>query len=1245
MKQFNQGNQPHYKHGNLWIYVGLATISATWQLGQLTAQAAATTTETTIPTTHKAATDPATTTTESHTVVLSSHTDQETPAATAPQTPTTTTAQPTGQTATNAAQPTASTTPSQQSAQTEAKQPQVSTTTQPVQADKPVTSVKPDDASDTPANQPAATDQVDQQTETTPTQVTAVQPTPSQTTPTTPAPTKVQAWPARMSKAMVAPDLATSVANDPTGIDWKITADGTLHLAAGTLADLSDNVDVSPWQKYQNQIKTIDFDGPVVASAGINGLFSGLSNVKTINNLTNLDTTNATDMGSMFKYMTALTSLDLSKFKTSNVHWMNNMFDGDAGLTSLDVTGFDTGNVYDMARMFAGLDGLTSLDLSQLNTKSVGYDPGDTGTFTLNELVAGGFNSQLATLKLPTFDLTNVPEMQYVFENLNQLTSLTLSSVNHGSRAIDYSGMLSMMAKLKTLDLANFQLNNADNTDNLLSQLPALTTLTLGPQNTLGAFTQLEGSAGSYLDQWVSQNDGTTYSTFDLTNLYGSNRDTAVLDTYTHKSFFTGKATTQLAGPKATWNPLHNITVLDAFMGTEDQTDQQLYTFDGQTLYNADGTEHTGELNTGSLTSMQHPITVTITDAQGQSVTPAELAAQPGVYAIHYATEDNFGNPMTTDGAVTVIATKATVKAKSTDQPVLIGPATSQLTWQASDNFASATDAQGQALALDQLTAVTITRDQTPVDTVDYTKAGTYAITYQYTDPAGNERTDTVTVVVKASAAAVSVKQATVTFFAGNQHTTWSALANLDQVTDATGQPTTLTRVTVTKDGQPTATNQVEPAKAGVYTVTYTYADVVGNQKTATTTVTVKPSLADLQTQPVTKYAGGQAQWQAADNLQFGTDENGQPLTATSPGMVVTVAAENGEPVVNTKVPGVYTITYTYTDVDGNTITANAPLTVKASAARLTPTTVNQTYYADAQQPLPWDAAAGLAQSLSATGQPLPITALQLRLDSQLVTGPTLPLTVGQHQVTYTYTDPDGNVTTTVVPVTVKADQADFVLTTTNPTITAGQSWSALSNVASLVTTDGHQVSPTAVTVTYRQAGQLVPASALSQPGIYTVQYQYTDTTGKQLTQQATLTVVAPTPVTPIQPTTPGQPTNPTTPVATTVPTKPEAPSPVEPTTGQKVKQAMPKKQSDPTTVNIVPVSQRTIAVPVQVSTTVKPTSKVPTRTPLKASAAKAKQDTLPQTDEVTNQSQRHGFGLLLLAIFSPLLFWRKRRS
>ena len=76
------------------------------------------------------------------------------------------------------------------------------------------------------------------------------------------------------------------------------------------------------------------------------------------------NTSNVTDMISMFEECNSLTSLDVSSFDTSNVTSMGSMFFGCRSLTSLNLSNFNTSNVTDMNYMFYNCSSLTSLTLS-----------------------------------------------------------------------------------------------------------------------------------------------------------------------------------------------------------------------------------------------------------------------------------------------------------------------------------------------------------------------------------------------------------------------------------------------------------------------------------------------------------------------------------------------------------------------------------------------------------------------------------------------------------------------------------------------------------------------------------------------------------------------------------------------------------------------------------------------------------------------------------------------------------------
>ena len=151
---------------------------------------------------------------------------------------------------------------------------------------------------------------------------------------------------------------------------------GTLTIEAGELS----GYEKSPWNSgtvdYE-AIKKIVLSGKVVAPKYSGYLFSStytgkqLKNVTEIEGLSQLDTSNVTDMRCMFSDMRSVINLDVSGFDTSNVTSMNYMFKNMSSITSLDVSGFDTSNVTGMYTMFQGLSRVTSLDLSNFDTHKV----------------------------------------------------------------------------------------------------------------------------------------------------------------------------------------------------------------------------------------------------------------------------------------------------------------------------------------------------------------------------------------------------------------------------------------------------------------------------------------------------------------------------------------------------------------------------------------------------------------------------------------------------------------------------------------------------------------------------------------------------------------------------------------------------------------------------------------------------------------------------------------------------------
>ena len=85
--------------------------------------------------------------------------------------------------------------------------------------------------------------------------------------------------------------------------------------------------------------------GGVRAPENCFGLFAGYANAASITFGTAFDTSEVTDMGSMFTLCVKLTNLDVHNFNTSHVTDMHYMFSGCYSLTDLDLSSFDFSNV------------------------------------------------------------------------------------------------------------------------------------------------------------------------------------------------------------------------------------------------------------------------------------------------------------------------------------------------------------------------------------------------------------------------------------------------------------------------------------------------------------------------------------------------------------------------------------------------------------------------------------------------------------------------------------------------------------------------------------------------------------------------------------------------------------------------------------------------------------------------------------------------------------------------------------
>ena len=257
-------------------------------------------------------------------------------------------------------------------------------------------------------------------------------------------------------------------------------------------------------EDYSN-INQVVFD-PSFASArpkSTYNWFAGMRFLYDITGIEYLNTSEVTDMASMFKGCGSLRSLDLSHFNTGNVTTMEHMFDGCNHLEQLDVSHFNTGNVTTMEYMFSGCESLTALDVSHFNTGNVtnmGYM--FNGCESLTALNVGNINTgnvtnmgymfngceSLTALNVGNINTSNVTTMEHMFNSCESLISLDVSHFDTGN-VTDMSAMFIYCKSLNSIDLSSFDTQNVTNMFAMFFHCQSLRTLDLSSFNTTNVTT------------------------------------------------------------------------------------------------------------------------------------------------------------------------------------------------------------------------------------------------------------------------------------------------------------------------------------------------------------------------------------------------------------------------------------------------------------------------------------------------------------------------------------------------------------------------------------------------------------------------------------------------------------------------------------------------------------------------------------------------------------------------------------
>ena len=166
-----------------------------------------------------------------------------------------------------------------------------------------------------------------------------------------------------------------------------------------------------------------------------------------LNELPQLDTSNVTNMSSMFRYCSNLTTIP--QLDTSNVVNMGYMFGSCFNLTTIPQ--LDTSNVVNMDYMFYNCSNLTTIpQLDTSNVVRMNYVFGDCHKLTT----------------IPQLDTSNVTFMDYIFYNCRNLTTIpqldgekltSVVSAFNGCKSLEnFNGIINLGQAYLTTQSANY---------------------------------------------------------------------------------------------------------------------------------------------------------------------------------------------------------------------------------------------------------------------------------------------------------------------------------------------------------------------------------------------------------------------------------------------------------------------------------------------------------------------------------------------------------------------------------------------------------------------------------------------------------------------------------------------------------------------------------------------------------------------------------------------------------------------
>ncbi|HBM3583190.1 TPA: bacterial Ig-like domain-containing protein [Listeria innocua] len=802
-----------------------------------------------------------------------------------------------------------------------------------------------------------------------------------------------------------------------------------------------------------NRLKSIDvsnFDTKNVTTMAY--MFFELSGIESID-VSNFDTKNVIDMANMFYKMTNLKSLDVSNFDTKKVGSMQLMFYSMTSLTSLDISSFETNSSTNMDSMFNGANNLSHINLGKkikfsrgiksqlvgapssapyngrwLNTRSrtqysasdimtkyngldmYGYyhwvkansiEAIDSTIYTGNDWKAednflSAMDKEFNLIDFPlvtvtgSVDTTTPGEYEITYSVNGLTTTITVTVKENQASVVAENSTIYTKESWKAED--NFV--SATNKKGKIADISSVTVTGEVDVNTPGDYEIM------YTIDGVSTKIIVTVKE-DKSSIEAKDSALYVGDTWNSKDNF-------ISATDKEGNPVDfkDIKVEGTVNTTKPGTNKVTYLYGNQSkevTITVKADQSTLEVKdsiiyTGDKWNPKDNF-ITATDKDGNPVDFKDIKVEgtvdttkPGTNKITYI----YGN-LSKEVTVTVKANQATLEAK--DSALYVGD-----TWNAKDNFISATDKDGNPVDF---------KDIKVEGTVDTTKAGTNKVTYLY----GNQSKE-VTVTVKADQTTLEAKDSVI--YTGDK---WKAEDNFISATDKTGNSVDFKDIKVE--------GTVDTTKAGTNKVTYTYAN-----QSKEVTITVKADQATLEAKDSIIYTGDK--WKAEDNFISATDKAGKTIDFKK------IKVEG---TVDTTKAGDYDITYSYSGVTRSTeLSKTITVTVKKNQANLE--AKDSTLYEGDK----WIATDNFVSATDKDGNPVDFKAIEVK-------GTVNTTKAGTYKITYSYAGVSKTITVTVLANQTKIVAKDL-------TIYEGDNWKGQDNFVSATDKFGQAIDFNSVKVT-----------------------------------------------------------------------------------------------------------------------------------------------------------------------------------